>query len=155
VKTYMAKQDAVPAGWHVMDAEGVPLGRLAASAARVLMGKHRPEYTPHVDTGEYVVVVNAGKVRLTGKKRFTKVYRYHLGYLGHLRETPAADLLASRPEKVVELAVQRMLPKTKLGRRMIRKLKIYPGPEHPHGAQQPRPWKGGFGRSMPGSEGED
>ncbi|MHC4601150.1 MAG: 50S ribosomal protein L13 [Planctomycetota bacterium] len=155
MKTYMAKKETVQRNWHLMDAAGVPLGRLAVTAATVLMGKHRPEYTPHVDTGDFVVVVNASKVLLTGKKRQNKVYRSHTGYLGHLKERKFEDLMAKRPEAVIELAVRRMLPKTKLGRAMFKKLKVFPGPEHSHGAQQPQAWQAGYGRGVRAARGED
>jgi large subunit ribosomal protein L13 len=144
----MAKKGTVKPEWHLMDCEGVPLGRLAVTAATVLMGKHKPEYTPHVDTGDFVVITNAAKILLTGKKRENKVYRTHTGYLGHLKERKFEDLMAKRPEEVVELAVRRMLPKTKLGRAMFKKLKVYPGSDHPHEAQQPRAWRGGYGRGV-------
>lgn len=124
--------------WCVIDAQGKVLGRLASGIATILQGKHRPGYVPHIDTGDHVVVVNAGKVVLTGKKPEKKVYRRHTGYVGHLVEESAHEMLKSKPEQVVRLAVRRMLPKTKLGRKMFRKLRVYPGPDHPHGAQNPR-----------------
>jgi large subunit ribosomal protein L13 len=141
VKTYMARKETVEREWVLLDATDVPLGRLAGKAAVILMGKHKPGYTPHVDTGDFVVVVNASKVKLTGRKREQKVYRYHTGYFGHLREKPVADVLERRPERVVEMAVRRMMPKTKLGRSMFKKMKVYKGPEHPHAAQRPRAWR--------------
>jgi len=139
MRTYMAKKGEVEQGWHLVDGEGQVVGRLASRIARVLMGKHRPEYTPHVDTGEYVVVVNASKVRFTGRKPAQKRYYHYTGYPGGLRERTVADLLDRKPEEILHLAVRRMLPKTRLGRQMIQKLKIYPGAEHPHEAQQPQP----------------
>lgn len=138
-RTYSAKPGEVERGWHLVDAEGVVLGRLASRVARILQGKHRPVYTPHVDTGEFVVVVNAAKIRLTGQKMNQKVYHRYTGWVGGLRETPVREMLATKPGEVVRLAVRRMLPKTKLGRHMLKKLKIYAGAEHPHEAQQPRP----------------
>ena len=137
--TYMAKKGEVPRGWHVVDAEGQVVGRLANKVATILMGKHRPQYTPHVDTGEFVVVVNAEKARLTGRKLDGKIYHRFTGYPGGLRKTTAREMLATKPEDVVYLAVRRMLPKTKLGKRMVRKLKVYAGPDHPHAAQSPAP----------------
>ncbi|MHC5081659.1 MAG: 50S ribosomal protein L13 [Planctomycetota bacterium] len=154
MKSFVAKKDAVDRGWVLMDAEGVSLGRLATTAATVLMGKHRPIYTPHVDTGEFVIVINAAKVRLTGKKLESKTYHTHTGYLGHLKEKKLSEMMAKRPEGVIELAIRRMLPKTKLGRAMFGKLKVYAGPEHPHGAQRPRIWDRGYGRGVWKAEGE-
>jgi len=141
----MARKETVKRGWHLMDADGVALGRLATTAATVLMGKHRPDYTPHVDTGDFIVIINAAKLLLTGKKLETKVYRHHTGHLGHLREKPLAVVMKKTPARVVEMAVKRMMPKTKLGRAMLKKLKVYKGPEHPHGAQRPQVWEGGYG----------
>ena len=139
MRTYMAKKGEVEQRWHLVDGEDKVVGRLASRIARVLMGKHRPEYTPHVDTGEFVVVVNAAKVRFTGRKTADKRYFHYTGYPGGLRERTVADLLERKPEDILRLAVRRMLPKTRLGRQMIQKLKIYPGAEHPHEAQQPQP----------------
>jgi len=139
MKTYMAKKEDAIGRWVLVDATDRILGRMASSIATILMGKHRPTYTPHVDTGDFVVVVNAEKFALTGKKLQQKTYRHHTGYIGHLRETSIKDLLARRPEEVLRRAVRRMLPKTKLGRQMLSKLKIYAGPEHPHQAQAPEP----------------
>ena len=138
-RTYSAKPGEIHQGWHLVDAEGVVLGRMASRVARILQGKHRPVYTPHIDTGEFVVVVNAEKVRLTGRKMEQKVYHQYTGWAGGLRETAVADMMAKKPEEVIRLAVKRMLPKSSLGRRMLKKLKIYAGPEHPHEAQQPEP----------------
>ncbi len=123
--------------WHVIDADGAILGRVAAQAARVLMGKHRPTFTPFLDAGDHVVVVNADKITLTGNKERDKVYRRHSGYPGGLKETSAAKMRQTRPIKMIELAIAGMLPKTKLGKQMYRKLKVYAGPKHPHEAQQP------------------
>ena len=123
--------------WHVLDAQNEVLGRLASKAARLLMGKHKPVYTPFLDTGDHVIVVNADKVRLTGAKEEQKVYRRHSGYPGGLVETTARKMRATRPTRVVELAISGMLPKTKLGKQMYRKLKVYAGDRHPHQAQKP------------------
>lgn len=125
--------------WFVLDANDVVLGRLASKVAMVLMGKHKPTYTPFLDTGDHVIVINADKVKLTGNKEQQKVYRHHTGYPGGLKETLAARMRTRRPARMVELAVQGMLPKTKLGKQMYRKLKVYPGDRHPHVAQQPAP----------------
>src|SRR5574339_792925 len=123
--------------WHVIDAENQVLGRVATEAARLLQGKHKAVYTPHIDTGDHVVVVNAAKVRLTGRKEEQKLYRYHSGYEGGLREERAKIVRQKRPIRLVEEAVRGMLPKTKLGEAMWRKLKVYPGGDHPHAAQKP------------------
>ena len=136
--TVMPKKDAVVRSWHLMDAEGQVLGRLAARIATLLMGKHKPIWAPHVDTGDHVVVINAAKVELTGRKLMGKLYRTHSGYIGSLREIRAGTMLRNHPERVVEWAVTGMLPKTKLGRAMAKKLKVYRGAEHPHQAQQPQ-----------------
>jgi large subunit ribosomal protein L13 len=124
--------------WYVVDADGQVLGRLATEVARVLRGKHKPTYTPFMDTGDHVIVVNAARVRLTGKKLDNKLYRWHTGYPGHLRSMTYRKFLATRPERVIEKAVRGMLPRTPLGRAMLGKLKVYAGPEHPHVAQQPQ-----------------
>lgn len=137
--SYMAKKGEVPRGWHVVDAENQVVGRLANKVAIVLMGKHRPQYTPHVDTGEFVVVVNAEKARLTGKKLDDKRYYRFTGYPKGLRVKTARAMFATKPEDVIYLAVRRMLPKTKLGKQMVRKLKVYAGSAHPHQAQAPAP----------------
>ena len=137
MKTYMAKQSEVDRKWHVVDLEDKVLGRAATKIATVLMGKHRPQYTPHVDTGDFVVVLNASKVRLTGLKLSQREYDRYSGYAGGLKQVPLADMLARRPERVVRDAVRRMLPKTRLGRAMLKKLKVYAGSDHPHQAQQP------------------
>jgi large subunit ribosomal protein L13 len=123
--------------WHIVDADGLTVGRLASEVARILMGKHKPTYTPFIDTGDHVIVINASKVVLKGAKMTDKFYRRHTGYPGGLKEVSARDLLAKNPERLLELAVKGMLPKTKLGRAMASKLKVYAGAEHPHGAQKP------------------
>lgn len=123
--------------WRVIDADSRVLGRIASAAAHLLQGKHRPQYAPYLDTGDHVVIVNAARVRLTGRKETRKLYRSHSGYLGGLREERADVLRRRRPERLVEAAVRGMLPKTKLGKAMYRKLKVYAGPEHPHAAQRP------------------
>ena len=137
MKTYMANPDKIERKWYVVDAEGCTLGRLSSEIAQVLRGKNKPEYTPHVDTGDYVIVVNADKVKVTGKKLQQKVYYNHSDYVGGMRETTLAEMLAKKPEKVVELAVKGMLPKGPLGRAMIKKLHVYAGPEHNNQAQKP------------------
>jgi large subunit ribosomal protein L13 len=136
-KTFMAKEDEVDKKWYVVDAEGLVLGRLASEIARRLRGKHKAIFTPHNDTGDFVVVVNAGKVRLTGRKLDQKVYYRYSGFIGGLKETVAKALLARKPGEVLKLAVRGMLPKNSLGRRQLKKLKIYAGAEHPHQAQKP------------------
>lgn len=137
MKTFMAKPYEVDRKWFVVDAEGKTLGRLATVVASILRGKHKPEFTPHVDCGDFVVVVNAEKIALTGKKLEQKTYRYHTGHVGSLKEIPYRHLLERRPEKAVELAVKGMLPKNSLGRAMYKKLKVYAGPNHDHQAQKP------------------
>jgi large subunit ribosomal protein L13 len=136
-QTYYAKAGEVQKKWHVVDAEGVSLGRLASDVAIVLMGKHRPEYTPHVDTGDFVIITNATRVGLTGNKASGKIKLRYTGYPGGLKAETYGHLRDRRPEKLVEDAVRRMLPKNRLGRQMLKKLKVYPGTEHPHQAQQP------------------
>lgn len=140
-KTYMAKKEDAGVtfrrDWLVVDATNQPLGRLASKLALVLQGKHKPMYTPFFDVGDYVIVVNADRVRLTGKKWDQKMHYRHSGYVGHLTATPYREVQARHPEIPIKLAVRRMLPKNELGRRMLRKLKIYPGPDHPHAAQIP------------------
>jgi large subunit ribosomal protein L13 len=123
--------------WHIIDAAGMTVGRLASEVAHLLMGKHKPTYTPFLDTGDHVIVINAAQIVLKGNKLTDKIYRHHTGYPGGLKEIAARDLLARRPVKLVELAIRGMLPKTKLGRAMAGKLKVYAGAEHPHGAQKP------------------
>ena len=138
MRSFVPTAGSVERQWHVIDAEGQVLGRVATEAARLLQGKHKPVYTPHIDTGDHVVIVNAAKVRLTGQKEEQKLYRYHSGYEGGVREERAKDLRGRRPERIVEEAVRGMLPKTKMGEAMWRKLKVYAGGEHPHQAQQPK-----------------
>jgi len=135
--TYMAKKGELPREWYVVDAQGKTLGRLATQVARVLMGKHKPTFTTHVDSGDFVVVINASKVHLTGKKWTDKIYRHHTMYPGGLVETPARDLMAQSPAKFIDHAVRGMLPKTRIGDRLIRKMKVYAGDKHPHQAQTP------------------
>ena len=132
------KEDVTP-NWYVVDAENKVLGRLACEVAKILRGKHKPFYTPHVDTGDYVIVVNADKIVLTGKKWAQKLYRWHTGYTGGFREVTAQNMHQRKPKRLVELAVRGMLPKTKLGRSMYRKLKVYTAATHPHAGQQPQP----------------
>lgn len=138
-KTRSVRKEDVTRRWFVVDAEGQVLGRLCTRIATVLRGKHRPEYTPHVDTGEYVIVINADKVKLTGKKDLAKIYQTYSGYPGGQKELTATQLRSRRPERLVELAVKGMLPKNKLGNAMYTKLWVYAGPDHPHAAQQPEP----------------
>jgi large subunit ribosomal protein L13 len=137
VRTYSPKPADVQRQWHVIDATDVVLGRLATQVATLLRGKHKPIFAPHVDTGDFVVVINAGKVALTGNKRDQKMAYRHSGYPGGLKQVPYSELLAKRPERAVELAVKGMLPHTTLGRQMLSKLKVYAGPDHPHQAQRP------------------
>ena len=137
MKTHQVTPDQITRRWYLVDAEGQTLGRLASRVAQILRGKHKPIYTPHMDTGDHVLVVNAEKVRLTGKKLDQKRYYRHSGYPGGLKETPIRRMLETHPERVVELAIKGMMPKGKLGRSMTRKLRVYAGPEHPHRAQQP------------------
>lgn len=139
--TYMAKPFEVERKWYVVDAKGKTLGRLASEVATLLRGKHKPQYTPHVDTGDFVIVINASQVELTGKKLSQKIYYRHSGYPGGLKTTTAGDLRATRPERMIELAVKGMLPKGSLGRQQLKKLKVYAGSEHPHQAQQPVEWE--------------
>jgi large subunit ribosomal protein L13 len=138
MKTYSAKPETVKREWFVVDAADQTLGRLATEIASRLRGKHKPEYTPHVDTGDYIVVINAEKVRVTGNKTTDKMYHRHTGYPGGLRSISFDKLIDHKPERVIELAVKGMLPKNPLGRDMYRKLKVYAGTEHPHTAQQPQ-----------------
>lgn len=137
MKSYMAKANEVERKWYVIDAEGKVLGRLASEIASVLRGKRKPIFTPHVDCGDFVIVINADKVVLTGDKLNQKIHAYHTGYPGGRREVVYAEMMAKRSEKVIELAVKGMLPKSRLGRQMIKKLKVYAGSEHPHAAQAP------------------
>lgn len=137
MKTYMAKAAEVERAWHLIDAQDKVLGRMAARIATILQGKHKPIYTPHCDTGDFIVVVNADKVRITGRKLEEKKIRWHSGFIGGLKEITLKRFMEKKPEQVVRLAVRRMLPKTKLARQMIKKLKVYRGEEHPHQAQKP------------------
>jgi len=139
MKTFMAKKEEVERKWWLVDAQGQVLGRLASKIAHILQGKHKPTYTAHVDTGDFVVVVNAEKIVLTGKKLTQKKYKHYSGYPGGLKEVPAEEVLKRKPTELLHLAVRRMLPKNKLGRKMFTKLKIYVGGEHPHQAQRPEP----------------
>ena len=139
MKTMSAKPADIQRCWYLVDADGRVLGRLASRVATLLRGKHKPIYTPHVDTGDHVIVINAAKVRLTGNKRQEKFYAWHSGYPGGFKTIIAAKLLAQKPERVIELAIRGMLPKSKLGRAMFKKLKVYAGANHPHQAQQPTP----------------
>lgn len=136
-KTYSAKKEDIKRKWYIIDAKGKVLGKVAVKAATILRGKHKPIYTPHIDTGDQVIVINASQVVLTGKKLEQKYYRRHSGYPGGLKSIRYDRLLKEKPEKVIELAVKGMLPKTKLGRAMFKKLRVYKGSEHPHGAQNP------------------
>lgn len=141
MKTYMAKAGEVAVKWHLVDAADQVLGRLAAKIAPILMGKHRPEYTPHVDTGEFVIVVNAEKIVLTGRKDDQKQYDYYTGYPGGRKVVSLEKMRQKHPERIIQEAVRRMLPKTRLGKAMFKKLKVYAGPDHPHQAQQPEQLK--------------
>ena len=137
MKTYMANPDKIEIKWYVVDAEGQTLGRLAAEVAKVLRGKNKPEFTPHIDTGDNVIVINAEKIKVTGKKLDQKVYYHHSDYVGGMKETTLREMMAKKPEQVIELAVKGMLPKGPLGRTMIKKLHVYAGAEHAHQAQKP------------------
>ena len=137
MNTYMAKTAEVERKWYVVDATGKTLGRLSAKVAAILRGKNKPIFTPHIDTGDYVVIINADKIKVTGKKLSDKIYYSHSDYPGGMRETNLAEMLAKKPEMVVELAIKGMLPKGPLGRQMITKLHVYAGAEHPHAAQKP------------------
>ncbi|HAO34235.1 MAG TPA: 50S ribosomal protein L13 [Candidatus Competibacter sp.] len=139
MKTFSAKPAEVKRDWYVIDASDQVLGRLSTEVARRLRGKHKPEYTPHVDTGDYIIVVNAEKIRTTGRKESDKVYYRTTGYVGNIKSISLEKLLQTHPERVIQIAVKGMLPKNPLGRAMFRKLKVYAGPEHQHTAQQPRP----------------
>ncbi len=139
--TYSAKQEDIKRSWHVVDANGKTLGRLASAVASVLKGKTKPIYTTHVDTGDFVIVVNADKVHLTGKKLDNKIYYSHSGYPGGLKTITAGKLMKTNPEEVIKMAVEGMLPKTRLGKQMLTKLKVYAGDRHPHAAQQPAEMK--------------
>ncbi|HOK56427.1 MAG TPA: 50S ribosomal protein L13 [bacterium] len=136
-KTQVPKKERIKRKWYIVDADGQILGRLASKVAKILMGKHKPIYTPNVDTGDFVIVINAEKIKVTGKKLTDKIYYKHItGYLGHLKEEKLISLLNRRPEAVIKLAVEGMLPKNSLGRKMLKKLKVYRGTEHPHKAQK-------------------
>ena len=137
MQTYMANPDKIERKWYVVDADGCTLGRLASGVASVLRGKNKPQFTPHVDTGDYVIIVNADKIKVTGKKLEQKIYYNHSDYVGGMRETTLKEMLAKKPEKVIELAVKGMLPKGPLGRQMYKKLFVYAGPDHKHAAQKP------------------
>ena len=137
MKTFMASPATIERKWYVVDAEGQTLGRLAAEIAKVLRGKNKPIYTPHIDTGDYVIVINADKIKVTGKKLLQKIYYNHSDYVGGMKETSLKEMLEKKPERVIELAVKGMLPKGPLGREMYTKLHVYAGAEHPHAAQQP------------------
>ena len=137
MKTFMASPATIERKWYVVDAQGQTLGRLASEVAKVLRGKNKPIYTPHIDTGDYVIVVNADKIKVTGKKLDQKVYYHHSDYVGGMKETTLKEMLANKPERVIELAVKGMLPKGPLGRQMLKKLFVYAGPDHKHAAQKP------------------
>jgi len=139
MKTYQAKKEEVKHQWYLVNAEGKALGRLASGLAKILRGKHKPAYTPHLDAGDFIVVVNAEKVSLTGKKMKDKVYYHHTGYPGGIKEMSAEKLLAKKPTEMIRMAVKGMIPKNSLGRQTLRKLKVYAGPNHPHKAQKPIP----------------
>jgi large subunit ribosomal protein L13 len=138
-KTFVAKPAEVERAWYVVDAENQVVGRLATRLATILMGKHKPIYTPHVDCGDYIILVNAEKVHFTGQKWSQKQYRHHSGYIGGLKAESAERVLRRHPERIMEAAVRRMLPKNRLGKQMFKKLKVYAGPDHPHAAQGPVP----------------
>ena len=137
MKTFMASPSTIERKWYVIDAEGMTLGRLASEAAKILRGKNKPIFTPHIDTGDYLIIVNAEKIAVTGRKLDEKIYYHHSKYVGGMKETTLREMLAKKPEKVVELAIKGMLPKGPLGREMYRKLHVYAGPEHNHQAQKP------------------
>ena len=137
MQTYMANPDKIERKWYVVDAEGCTLGRLASGVASVLRGKNKPQFTPHVDTGDYVIIVNADKIKVSGKKMDQKIYYNHSDYVGGMKETTLKEMMAKKPEKVIELAVKGMLPKGPLGRKMYSKLFVYAGSEHKHEAQKP------------------
>jgi len=139
VKTYSAKNEDIERNWYVVDATGLTLGRMATQIATILRGKHKPIFTPHVDCGDFVVVVNAEKIHVTGNRLDDKMYHRHSGYPGGLTSKTLRQMLDQHPDRVIELAVKRMLPKNNLGRQMLKKLRVYAGPEHPHEAQQPEP----------------
>ena len=138
MKSYMAKPETLTRDWYVVDAEGHTLGRLASEVAKVLRGKHKPIFTPYVDTGDYVIIVNADKIKVTGKKMDQKIYYHHSEYIGGMKEATLREKLAKKPEQVLELAIKGMLPKGPLGRQMYKKLYVYAGPDHKHAAQKPQ-----------------
>ena len=138
MSTFNAKNETVKRDWYLVDATGKTLGRLSTELARRLRGKHKPEYTPHVDTGDYIVVINAEKIHVTGNKLTDKIYHHHTGYIGNMKHTALGKLLQEHPERAIEIAVKGMLPKNPLGRAMFKKLKVYAGTEHKHSAQQPQ-----------------
>ena len=140
MKSYMASPATIERKWYVVDATGYTLGRLSSEIAKVLRGKNKPTFTPHIDTGDYVIVVNAEKIKVTGKKLDQKIYYNHSEYVGGMKETTLKEMMAKKPERVIELAVKGMLPKGPLGREMFKKLYVYAGPEHPHAAQKPEVW---------------
>ncbi|HED24103.1 MAG TPA: 50S ribosomal protein L13 [Firmicutes bacterium] len=148
--TYMAKPDQIKRCWYIIDAAGKPLGRVATEAARLLRGKHKPEFTPHLDTGDHVIIINAGQVVLTGKKLEQKQYYRHSGYPGGLKAVSYATLMEKKPEKAVYMAVRGMLPHNRLGRAMLKKLRVYRNSQHSHQAQQPQPWGEGPDASKEG-----
>ncbi|MBO5413325.1 MAG: 50S ribosomal protein L13 [Clostridia bacterium] len=139
--TYTAKSNEIERKWYIIDASGKPLGRVAAEAAKLLRGKHKPTFTPNVDTGDHVIILNCKDVILTGKKLDQKVYRHHTGYIGNMKETSARNMLQEKPEKAMMLAIKGMLPKNRLGRQMITKVRIYEGSEHENQAQKPEVWE--------------
>ena len=138
MRTYSAKPSDINREWFVVDADGMTLGRISTEIAKILRGKHKPQYTPHIDTGDFVVVVNAAKIKMTGNKMDQKIYYHHSGYIGGLKEKPIAKVMAQKPEATVFHAVKGMLPHNKLGRAMFKKLKVYAGADHPHEAQSPK-----------------
>ena len=140
MSSFIQKPAEVERKWYVVDAEGKTLGRMASAVAAILRGKNKPTYTPHVDCGDYVIIINADKVAVTGKTRQEKIYKRHTGYPGGLRETTLGEMRAKKPEEIIYHAVKGMMPKGKLGRQMFKKLKVYAGPEHPHTAQKPEVW---------------
>lgn len=139
--TYTAKLNEIERKWYIIDASGKPLGRVAAEAAKLLRGKHKPTFTPNVDTGDHVIILNARDVILTGRKLDQKVYRHHTGYIGNMKETSARSMLQEKPEQAMMLAIKGMLPKNKLGRQMLTKVRIYEGSQHEHQAQKPEVWE--------------
>jgi len=141
MKSFIAKPHEVERKWYIIDADGKTLGRMSTEVASILRGKRKPIYTPHVDTGDYVIIINAEKIVVTGKKRTDKIYKHHTGFPGGLRETTFEKLQAKKPDEIIRHAVKGMMPNGKLGREMFKKLKIYVGPEHKHAAQQPQTWE--------------